>query len=124
MTDELRREGGERMSFGEGNLRTAVAELQARIDELERENATLAIRLELQEEETAHQSADYVDEQKRCADLERENDELQAENEQLKQLARELMECRNHDYCADCPLYKTCNGFGQRMNELGIEVEQ
>jgi len=114
------------MSFGEGNLRIAVAELQARIDELERENATLALRLELQEEETAHQSADYVGEQKRCADLEREN-------EHLKQLASDMLVCLlqpmiSMQPCGDCPREETCSqgllGFRYRAEDLGIEVEQ
>ena len=48
-------------------------------------------------------------------DLLLENDQLQAENEKLRELVRELYE----DQCDECDEWK----YRDRMRELGIEVD-
>ena len=110
------------MSFGEGNLRTAVAELQARIDELERERE---FQKKLDSEAMAFMRGKV--------------DKLQADNEQLRQLVRDLhVDFRG---LADTIFMNrnrsmTINGeqaahlktlemsYRLRAKDLGIEVEQ
>ena len=110
------------MSFGEWNLRERVAEL-------ERENAELhEARLNFERErdywkrtcvKNAHALAYYID----------VANDTRAENDSLRQLVRDLEECRQHPYddCYGCKHSMgdaTCTmEFFDRMAKLGIEVE-
>jgi len=58
--------------------------------------------------------------QKRCAGLERENDELQAENEQLKKLVLDMWSA----YVEKPAEWYIDYSLEERMNKLGIGVEE
>ncbi len=62
-------------------------------------------------------------------DLERENDRLNADNEKLMVLVRDMWTCvREGEWdCSDCPRYAKCDDgiseFRDRIRQLGIEVD-
>ena len=89
------------MSFGEGNLRTAVAELQAELEQAKQE-------IDYWNRAFCDKAADELR-------LLHENDELMLENERLRQLVADAL--GNHPKVCECEL---C----EMARELGIEVPE
>lgn len=50
-------------------------------------------------------------------------EELEEENDKLRELVRHLRECTRHNACAACKYADDVCDFDYDMRELGIEVE-